>query len=81
MTVCFWTLAFHRPYRQRAQRLYKSAAALSWVILTDEPDDFAALPVRAIRHTLTGPMAADYLERLRPTGQNRGAASSCADRH
>ncbi|HEU4389199.1 MAG TPA: hypothetical protein VFV34_15460, partial [Blastocatellia bacterium] len=48
---------------------------MPWIVLTDEPDDFAGLPVRAIRHTPTGPMAADYLKRLPPTGEGRGAAA------
>jgi hypothetical protein len=43
--------------------------------LTDDPDDFAALPVRAIRHAPTGPMAVDYVTRLAPTGEGRGAAA------
>jgi hypothetical protein len=46
-----------------------------WLVLTDEPDDFADLPVRAIRHLPTGPMAVDYLARLPPTGDGRGAAA------
>jgi hypothetical protein len=46
-----------------------------WVVLTDEPQDFAGLPVRAIRHAPTGPMAADYLARLAATGDGRGAAA------
>ena len=45
------------------------------VVLTDEPADFADLPVRAIRHAPTGPMAVDYLQRLAPTGNSRGAAA------
>lgn len=45
------------------------------MVLTDEPDDFAGLPVRAIRHRPTGPMAVDYLTKLRPTGDGRGAAA------
>ena len=45
------------------------------MVLTDEPDDFADLPVRAIRHAPTGPMAVDYLARLPPTGESRGAAA------
>ena len=48
---------------------------MPWRVLTDEPADFASLPVRAIRHVPTGPMALDYLERLRPTGDGRGAAA------
>lgn len=46
-----------------------------WVVLTDEPEDFADLPIRAIRHSPTGPMAADYLTRLPSTGEGRGAAA------
>src|SRR5438270_9828740 len=45
------------------------------VILTDEPSDFADLPVQAIRHVPTGPMATDYLARLPATGNNQGAAA------
>ena len=45
------------------------------MVLTDEPVDFADLPVLAIRHAPTGPMAVDYLARLPPTGENRGAAA------
>lgn len=45
------------------------------MVLTDAPDDFAGLPVRAIRHAPTGPMAADYLASLPPTGEGRGAAA------
>jgi hypothetical protein len=75
MNICFCTLAIHQPYRERARILCASAAALPWVVLTDEPNDFASLPVHAIRHAPTGPMAADYLKRLPPTGQNRGAAA------
>jgi hypothetical protein len=43
--------------------------------LTDEPEDFAELPVRAIRHAPTGPMAVDYLAHLPKTGGGRGAAA------
>jgi hypothetical protein len=43
--------------------------------LTDEPDDFAGLAVRAIRHVPTGPMAVDYLTRLPRTGDGHGAAA------
>ena len=46
-----------------------------WRVVTDEPADFAGLPVCAIRHVPTGPMAVDYLERLQPTGDGRGAAA------
>lgn len=48
---------------------------MPWVVLTDEPDDFADLPVRAIPHAPTGPMARDYLARLPQTGEGRGAAA------
>ena len=75
MTVCLCTLAIHAPYRNRARLLCADAPTVPWTILTDEPDDFAGLPVRAIRHVPTGPMAMDYLERLAPTGNNRGAAA------
>jgi hypothetical protein len=75
MTVCFCTLAIHAPYRRRARLLCADAPAVPWVVLTDEPDDFGDLPVRAIRHSPTGPMAMDYLARLPPTGEGRGAAA------
>jgi hypothetical protein len=74
MTVCFCTLAIHAPYRRRA-RLLCAAPTVPWVVLTDEPEDFADLPVRAIRHAPTGPMAVDYLARLPSTGEGRGAAA------
>jgi hypothetical protein len=75
VTVSFCTLAIHAPYRRRAQLLCADAAMVPWIVLTDEPDDFAALNVRAIRHAPTGPMAVDYLARLPPTGEGRGAAA------
>jgi hypothetical protein len=75
MTVCFCTLAIHAPYRRRAQLLCAGAMTVPWIVLTDEPDDFAALPVRTIKHAPTGPMAVDYLAHLSPTGQGRGAAA------
>jgi hypothetical protein len=62
VAVCFCTLAIHSAYRRRAQRLCADVPDASWVVLTDEPGDFAALPVRAIRHAPTGPMAIDYFE-------------------
>lgn len=74
VTVCFCTLAIYAPYRRRARTLCASAK-VPWVVLTDEPDDFADLPVRAIRHEPTGPMARDYLALLPPTGEGRGAAA------
>jgi hypothetical protein len=75
VATCFCTLAIHAPYRQRARRLCADAPQAAWVVLTDEPADFADLPVRAIRHVPTGPMAIDYLERFAPTGNGRGAAA------
>jgi hypothetical protein len=75
MTVCFCTLAIHAPYRRRARLLCADAPTVPWIVLTDEPDDFSGLPVRAIRHAPTGPMAADYLTHLPPTGEGRGAAA------
>jgi hypothetical protein len=75
MTVCFCTLAIHAPYRRRARLLCADATTVPWIVLTDEPDDFVDLNVRAIRHAPTGPMAVDYLARLAPTGEGRGAAA------
>jgi hypothetical protein len=75
VTHCFCTLAIHAPYRARARLLCADTAPAPWVIVTDEPADFADLPVRTIRHVPTGPMAVDYLARLAPTGDGRGAAA------
>src|SRR5262245_27188019 len=75
MSVCFCTLAINAPYRRRARLLCADAMTVPWVVLTDEPDDFAALGVRAIRHAPTGPMASDYLAHLPATGGGRGAAA------
>lgn len=75
MTACFCTLAIHAPYRRRARRLCGDAAPVPWIVLTDETADFAGLPVRAIHHAPTGPMAIDYLQRLPATGNGRGAAA------
>jgi hypothetical protein len=73
--VCLCTLAIHAPYRQRARLLCSDASAAAWIVVTDQPQDFADLPVRAIQHGPTGPMAADYLAQLAPTGNGRGAAA------
>ena len=75
VTVCFCTLAIHAPYRRRARLLCADAPQVPWIVLTDEPEDFADLPVRAIRHAPTGPMAVDYLGHLAKTGEGRGAAA------
>jgi lipopolysaccharide biosynthesis glycosyltransferase len=74
-SICFCTLAIHEAYRQRAQRLCAGAPAVPWIVLTDEPDDFANLPVRAIRHEPTGPMAVDLVARLPHTGDGHGTAA------
>ena len=74
-SICYCTLAIHAPYRRRARQLIADLSPAPWVVLTDDPDDFADLPVRAIRHEPTGPMAKDYVERLPPTGNNRGGAA------
>lgn len=74
-SVCWCTLAIHEPYRRRARLLCQDATDVPWLVLTDQPADFADLPIRAVGHVPTGPMAADYLERLGPTGDERGAAA------
>lgn len=75
MSVAYCTLAIHAPYRRRARVLCADLADAPWVVFTDEPADFAGLAVRAVRHAPTGPMAVDYLARLPPTGEGRGAAA------
>ena len=70
--ACFCTLAIHPPYRHRAQLLIADAPHVPWIVFTDEPEDFANLPVRATRHVPTGPMAIDFQTRLPPLGQGRG---------
>jgi hypothetical protein len=75
MSIGFCTLAIHDAYRRRARALVGDAPDLPWVVLTDDPEEFADLPVRAIRHAPTGPMAVDYLADHAPTGNGRGAAA------
>ena len=75
VTVCFCTLAIHEPYRRRARLLCADAPHVPWIVLTDEPEEFADLPVHAVRHVPTGPMAADYLAHFPKTGEGRGAAA------
>ena len=75
MTLSFYTLAIHAFYRERAHLLCADLAHRPVIVLTDEPSDFADLCVQSIRHTPTGPMAVDYLERLRATKSYRGAAA------
>jgi len=72
VNACFCTLAIHEPYRMRARRLVTDAPGVDWILFTDEPEEFADLPVRAIRFRPTGPMAVDFLTRLPPTGNGRG---------
>src|SRR5207342_478654 len=73
--ICFCTLAIHAPYRQRARRLCQASFPAPWVVLTDGPEDFVDLPVRAVPHQPTGPMAVDYLQRAIATGDSNGAAA------
>jgi hypothetical protein len=70
--VCFCTLAIHEAYRRRARLLVADVPEMAWVVLTDEPGEFAELGVRAIRHVPTGPMAIDFVTRLSPMGNGRG---------
>src|SRR5215813_3978973 len=70
--ICFCTLAIHEQYRRRARLLCADATTVPWIVLTDEPDDFADLQVKAIRHQPVGPMAIDFLTTLPPTGNGRG---------
>lgn len=72
VNACFCTLAIHPPYRRRARLLCGDAPTVPWIVLTDEPDEFADLPVHAIRHIPTGPMATDFLTKLPPTGSGSG---------
>jgi hypothetical protein len=72
-SVCFCTLAIHEAYRQRAQLLLGDVPGVPWIVLTDEPGDFEGVPVKAIRHRPTGPMAVDFLTRLPSTGTGRPA--------
>lgn len=70
--VCFCTLAIHAPYRDRARLLVGDAPSVPWIVLTDEPEEFAGLRVQAIRHVPTGPMAIDFVTRLPRLGNGRG---------
>lgn len=71
-SACFCTLAIHGPYRRRARLLVEDAPRVPWIVLTDEPDEFDGLGVRAIRHVPVGPMARDFLTKPRSTGNGRG---------
>ena len=70
--ACFCTLAIHPPYRRRAQLLIADAPRVPWIVLTDNTEDFASLPVRAIAHAPTGPMAIDFQTKFPLLGQGRG---------
>ena len=70
--VCFCTLAIHEQYRRRARLLCADVPNVPWLVLTDEPNDFSGLNVKAIRHKPLGPMAIDFLTSLPPTGNGRG---------
>jgi hypothetical protein len=71
-SVCFCTLAIHEAYRRRARLLVGDVPERPWVVLTDEPEEFEGLPVRAIRHVPAGPMAMDFVTKLPPLGNGRG---------
>jgi hypothetical protein len=73
--ICFCTMAIHAPYRKRARMLCQASFPAPWVVLTDDPEAFADLPVHAVAHQPTGPMAADYLRRAVATGDGNGAAA------
>lgn len=73
--VAFCTMAIHAPYRTRARALCRGSLPAPWVVLTDDPTDFADLPVRTVAHQPTGPMAIDYVERGIATGDANGAAA------
>lgn len=70
--ACFCTLAIHPPYRRRARLLIADAPDVPWIVLTDNTEEFARLPVRAISHVPTGPMAIDFQTKLPPLGNGRG---------
>jgi len=52
--------------------LFNDAPGVPWIVLTDEPEEFAGLAVRAVRHVPTGPMAIDFVTTLPPLGNGRG---------
>jgi hypothetical protein len=73
--ICFCTLAIHAPYWKRARKLCAESLPAPWVVLTDSPAAFADLPVRAVGHQPTGPMAVDYLQRSLAEGNGKGTAA------
>jgi hypothetical protein len=66
-------MAIHAPYRLRARELCQALLPAPWVVLTDEPADFADLPVRTIAHQPTGPMAVDFVRQRIANGGGHGA--------
>jgi hypothetical protein len=70
--ACFCTLAVHPPYRRRAQLLLADTPTVPWIVFTDQPDEFAGLARRVVRHAPTGPMAIDFRTTLPPTGSGQG---------
>jgi len=77
-TIGFCTLAIQAPYRRRARLLCADVASVPWTVLTDVPEDFADLPVTAISHAATGPMASDYLRTEYLTQQPAGGRGAAA---
>ena len=73
MTISFCTLAIHEPYRRRARLLCADLPLAPWFVLTDEPNDFVDLKVKAIAHQPSGPMAVDYLYGLPSMGTGTAA--------
>ncbi len=72
VNACFCTLAIHEPYRERARLLVGDVRGVEWIVFTDEPEEFAGLPVRAVGYQPVGPMAVDFLTRLPARGNGRG---------
>ena len=73
MSISFCTLAIHEAYRRRARLLCSDLPLVPWFVLTDEPKDLAGLPVHAIAHRPSGPMAVDYLYGLPSLGTGTAA--------
>ena len=53
--------------------LVADAPQLPWIVLTDQPEDFDGLALRAVHHSPTGPMAEEFLTKWTPNGQGRPA--------
>ena len=52
--------------------LFADAPNVPWLVLTDEPEEFVGLEVRAVHHVPTGPMAIDFLTKAPAMGNGRG---------